>query len=162
MMYDADGASAMRRSPRIGISGTRHRKCVARARSRPLGRASLVHAQEIQMIDDRNMRPSDNDAERDRVARDMAGRLFTRGIDVRDDDSNEDVTAMEEAVERFEDLVQAGGGDLMVDEPPRGQKGEPDEARFRLPLRRADEPASKYVARLQRAADDLRSGRPGR
>ena len=114
------------------------------------------------MIDDRNTRPSADDAERDRVAQDMAGRLFTRGIDVRDDDTNEDVTAMEEAVERFEDLVQAGGGDLMVDEPPRGQKGEPDEARFRLPLRRADEPASKYVARLQRAADDLRSGRPGR
>src|SRR5688500_17041174 len=49
--------------------------------------ASFVHAQELQMIDDQNMRPSDNDAERDRVARDMAGRLFTRGIDVRDDDS---------------------------------------------------------------------------
>ena len=114
------------------------------------------------MIDDRNMRPSDNDAERDRVARDMAGRLFTRGVDVRDDDSNDDVTAMEEAVERFEDLVQASGGDLMVDEPPRGQKGEPDEARFRLPLRRADESASAYVSRLQRAADDLRSGRLGR
>jgi hypothetical protein len=112
------------------------------------------------MIDDRNMRPSDNDAERDRVARDMAGRLFTRGIDVRDGDSNDDVTAMEEAVERFEDLVQASGGDLMVDEPPRGQEGEPDDARFRLPLRRADESAGKYVERLMRAADDLRSGRP--
>ena len=112
------------------------------------------------MMDDRDMRPSADDAERDRIARDMAGRLFTRGVDVRNGDSNDDVTAMGEAVERFEDLVQAGGGDLMVDEPPRGQKGEPDEARFRLPLRRADESARKYVARLQRAADDLRSGRP--
>ena len=114
------------------------------------------------MIDDRNTRPSSDDAERDRVARDMAGRLFTRGIDVRDDDSNDDVTAMEEAVERFEDLVQASGGDLMVDEPPRGQEGEPDDSRFRLPLRRADESADRYVQRLMRAADDLRSGRPGR
>jgi len=114
------------------------------------------------MMDDGNTRSSADDAERDRIARDMAGRLFTRGIDVRDGDSNDDVTAMEEAVERFEDLVQASGGDLMVDEPPRGQEGEPDQARFRLPLRRADESASKYVQRLSRAADDLRSGRSGR
>jgi hypothetical protein len=144
-------------------TGIRHPKCVARDDpDRSLGRASLEHAEENHMIDDRNTRPSSDDAERDRVARDMAGRLFTRGIDVRDDDSNDDVTAMEEAVERFEDLVQASGGDLMVDEPPRGQEGQPDDTRFRLPLRRADERADKYVQRLMRAADDLRSGRPGR
>ena len=125
------------------------------------GRASFVHAEGIQMMDDRNTRPSSDDAERDRVARDIAGRLFTRGVDVRDEDSNDDVTAMEEAIERFEGLVQASGGDLMVDEPPRGQEGEPDDARFRLPLRRADESASRYVQRLSRAADDLRSGRTG-
>jgi predicted component of type VI protein secretion system len=111
------------------------------------------------MIDDRNTRPSSDDAERDRVARDMAGRLFTRGVDVRDDDSNDDVTAIEEAVERFESRVQAGGGDLMVDEPPRGREGEPDQARFRLPLRQADESATRYIERLERAADELR-GRP--
>jgi hypothetical protein len=45
----------------------------------------------------------------------------------------------------------------MVDEPPRGQKGQPDETRFRLPLRRADESASHYVDRLTHAADALRS-----
>ena len=89
------------------------------------------------MLDDRSSQPNSPDAERDRVARDIAGRLFTRGVDVRDDDSNDDVTAMEEAVERFESRVQAAGGDLMVDEPPRGQKGQPDVSRFRLPLRRA-------------------------
>ena len=112
------------------------------------------------MMDDRNTRPSSDDAERDRVARDMAGRLFTRGVDVRDDDSNDDVTAIEEAVERFESRVQAAGGDLMVDEPPRGQRGQPDETRFRLPLRRADESASAYVERLSRAADELRARPP--
>ena len=111
------------------------------------------------MADDRGSLPSSDDAERDRVARDMAGRLFTRGVDVRDDDSNDDVTAMEEAVERFEDMVQAAGGDLMVDEPPRGQEGQPDEARFRLPLRHADESAGRYVERLARAADELRTRR---
>jgi hypothetical protein len=112
------------------------------------------------MVDDRNPPASSSDAERDRVVRDIAGRLFTRGVDVRDDDSNDDVTAIEEAVEQFESLVQASGGDLMVDEPPRGQKGEPDQPRFRLPLRHADESASRYVERLSRAADELRSPPP--
>jgi hypothetical protein len=112
------------------------------------------------MVDDRSLRSSSGDSERDRVARDIAGRLFTRGVDVRDDDSNDDVTAIEEAVERFESRVQAAGGDLMVDEPPRGQKGQPDDSRFRLPLRHADEPASRYVQRLSRAADALRSVPP--
>ena len=108
------------------------------------------------MVDDRDQRASSSDAERDRVVRDIAGRLFTRGVDVRDDDSNDDVTAIEEAVEQFETRVQAAGGDLMVDEPPRGQKGQPDDSRFRLPLRRADETASHYVQRLLRATDALR------
>ena len=112
------------------------------------------------MVDARSSMPSSDDAERDRIARDIAGRLFTRGIDVRDGDTNDDVTAIEEAVERFESIVQASGGDLMVDEPPRGQEGEPDQARFRLPLRHADESASRYIERLSRAADELRSAPP--
>ena len=114
------------------------------------------------MVDARGSMPSSDDAERDRIARDMAGRLFTRGVDVRADDSNDDVTAIEEAVERFENVVQSRGGDLMVDEPPRGQEGQPDEPSFRLPLRRADESASAYVERLARAADELRSRPPER
>jgi hypothetical protein len=102
------------------------------------------------------------DAERDRIARDIAGRLFSRGVDVRDDDSGDDITEIEEEVERFENLVQAHGGDLMVDEPPRGQKGRPDDARFRLPLRHADESASAYVERLRHAADSLSTRSDGR
>lgn len=112
------------------------------------------------MDDARGSMPSSDDAERDRIAQDMAGRLFTRGVEVRDDDSNDDVAEIEEAVERFENIVQASGGDLMVDEPPRGQEGEPDQPRFRLPLRHADESASRYVERLSRAADELRAPPP--
>jgi hypothetical protein len=48
----------------------------------------------------------------------------------------------------------------MVDEPPRGQAGQPDDTRFRLPLRHAGEPASRYVERLTRATDELRSHPP--
>ena len=113
------------------------------------------------MVDDSGLQSNSSDSERDRVARDIAGRLFTRGVDVREDDSNDDVTAIEEAVEQFESRVQAAGGDLMVDEPPRGQRGQPDDSRFRLPLRHADETASHYVQRLSRAADALRMLPPG-
>jgi hypothetical protein len=109
------------------------------------------------MVDVNASAQDSGDAERARIARDIAGRLFQRGVDVRDDDSGDDITAIEEEVERFESLVQAYGGDLMVDEPPRGQKGRPDDARFRLPLRHADESARAYVARLRDAADKLRT-----
>ena len=109
------------------------------------------------MVDVNASAQNSGDAERDRIARDIAGRLFSRGVDVRDDDSDDDITEIEDEVERFENLVQAHGGDLMVDEPPRGQKGRPDDARFRLPLRHADESASAYVERLRHASATLRS-----
>ncbi len=109
------------------------------------------------MVDVNASAQDSGDAERDRIARDVAGRLFQRGVDVRDDDSDDDITSIEDEVEQFESLVQAQGGDLMVDEPPRGQKGRPDDARFRLPLRHADESASAYVKRLRDATASLRS-----
>jgi hypothetical protein len=109
------------------------------------------------MVDVNASAQDSGDAERDRIARDIAGRLYQRGVDVRDDDSDEDITDIEEEVERFESSVQAHGGDLMVDEPPRGEKGRPDDARFRLPLRHADESASAYVERLRQATANLRT-----
>lgn len=109
------------------------------------------------MVDVRASSQDSGDADRERVAQDMAGRLFARGVDVHDDDTADDIASIEEAVERFEELVQARGGDLMVDEPPRGQHGRPDHAGFRLPLRAADESAARYVERLARAGDELRS-----
>jgi len=111
------------------------------------------------MVDVNASAQNSGDAERDRIARDIAGRLYQRGVDVRDDDSDADITDIEEEVERFESLVQSHGGDLMVDEPPRGQKGRPDDARFRLPLRHADESAKAYVERLSQASANLRSRR---
>ena len=81
-------------------------------------------------------------------------------MDIRDDESDDEISAIEEAVERFEEGVQARGGDLMVDEPPRGHSGRPDDPHFRLPLRHADESADHYVARLAEASDLLRSHRP--
>jgi hypothetical protein len=107
------------------------------------------------MADDR-LTSDSGDAERDRVTQELAGRLFARGIDVREDDDSADVSDMEEAVLRFEARVIALGGDLMVDEPPRGQAGQPDDPSFRLPLRADDETAQQYIERLSRATDQLR------
>jgi hypothetical protein len=109
------------------------------------------------MDDDR-----DRDRDLDRVAGELASRLRARGVDIRDDDSDDSVTAIEEAVELFEEGVRAQGGDLMVDEPPRGHSGKPDDPRFRLPLRHADESAGHYVVRLAQATDGLRPHRRDR
>ncbi len=97
--------------------------------------------------------------ERDRVTQELTGRLRARGVDVRSGDSGDDVTNMEEAVERFEDRVRALGGDLMVDVPPAGHEGRPDEARFQLPLRRDGESAEEFTARLAAATNGLGSHR---
>lgn len=104
----------------------------------------------------------DRERDRDRVAQEISGRLATRGVEVRDGDSRDDVTALADAVELFEEQVFALGGDLMVDEPPAGSEGMPDDVRFRLPMRRADETASQYVRRLNQASSELRKQRNDR
>ena len=92
-----------------------------------------------------------------RVAGQLRGRFSALGIDLDGDESPEQLARLTDALEGFENAVRAAGGDLMVDEPPRGQKGRPDDARFRLPLRHADESASAYVERLRHASATLRS-----
>jgi hypothetical protein len=106
------------------------------------------------------MTPSErtNDWNRDlaRVSQELAGRLRARGIEVSEDDSPDDVAAMAEAVEEFEQAVEEQGGDLMVDEPPTGGRPQPDDARFLLPKRPADESVSRYIERLRSATRTLR------
>lgn len=114
------------------------------------------------MMDQNTPRSDDRERERDRVAQEISGRLATRGVEVRDGDSRDDVTALADAVELFEEQVFALGGDLMVDEPPAGSEGMPDDVRFRLPMRRADETASQYVRRLNQASSELRKQRNDR
>lgn len=94
-------------------------------------------------------------SERERVTQELAGRLRARGVDVRGTDSSDEVTNMQEAVERFEDRVRALGGDLMVDVPPAGHEGRPDEPRFQLPLRHEGESADEFTARLAAATNSL-------
>ena len=99
-----------------------------------------------------------NDWNRDvaRVSQELASRLRSRGIEISEDDSPDDVAALAEIVEEFEAAVEDRGGDLMVDEPPMRGQAEPDDPRFLLPKRTADETVTQYIERLQAATDELR------
>lgn len=91
-----------------------------------------------------------------RVSREVASRLQALGIELDGSESPDELTQVEEAVERFEQAVEARGGDLMVDEGPRGQSPQPDDPHFALPLRRAGEPIGDYLEHLARATDLVR------
>ena len=92
----------------------------------------------------------------------LTSRLTALGIGL---DGSEGILALREiadGVERFEDAVEARGGDLMVDEPPRGAVGQPDNPDFVLPRRTADETVRAYLGRLRQATERvLAHARPG-
>ena len=91
-----------------------------------------------------------------RVTRELSDRLRARGLDVLSADSPEDVVQMMEGVEGFEAAVESRGGDLMMDEPPAGRAGKPDDVHFGLPARHAGEAAERYLARLAEATARVR------
>jgi hypothetical protein len=86
-----------------------------------------------------------------RITEGITRRLVSRGIEIHEADAPDDLVAMIDAVDAFERAVIARGGDLMVDEPPPHQSGEPDDPHFLLPLRAADESAAGYTNRLAAA-----------
>ena len=107
------------------------------------------------------MRQPDEMAARDgadvrRVASEVAGRLAALGVWLSGAERPDELVAIEEGVEHFEEAVRAHGGDLMVDEGPRGRTTEPDDPQFALPLREENEPVSRYVERLARATSNVR------
>jgi hypothetical protein len=109
------------------------------------------------------MRPDENRSEEwhpdvARVSQEIASRLRGRGIAVHDADSPDDLMRVLEEVERFEQVVQDAGGDLMVDEPPRHGAPQPDDSRFLLPRRGDDESLPNYLRRLATATQTARTG----
>jgi sugar phosphate isomerase/epimerase len=94
-----------------------------------------------------------------KAARETAARIAARGVHLRGTETPEEIVEIEEAIERFESAVEAAGGDLMVDEAPRGQRGEPDDPRFRLPKRTDSMSAARYVEAIARGMDVLRRKR---
>lgn len=79
----------------------------------------------------------------------ISARLSALDIRLDGSESPELLERIAEAVERFESAVESRGGDLMLDEPPRGSPGQPDNADFVLPRRRDDEAALAYLERLE-------------
>jgi hypothetical protein len=57
----------------------------------------------------------------------LADRLETLGIRLTGTERSNELLDMAEAVDRFEAAVEAHGGDLMMDEGPRGRTSEPDD-----------------------------------
>ena len=88
-----------------------------------------------------------------------AGRLHARGIEVSPTEAPEDIADLLTAVERFEDTVEALGGDLFVDDL---KSSRPDDRRFVLPRRLAGEPIRAYLRRVDEAAAQLRSAASSR
>ena len=87
--------------------------------------------------------------ERRRAREELEARLRERRIPLSGDESDEDVLAMVNAVETFEARVSRRGADTFVNTPESSQ---PDDERFVLPSRLADESAQSYAVRIRAAA----------
>jgi len=83
--------------------------------------------------------------EREAAAMELSGRLAQKGIEVGSDEDPGQLADLLSAVEEFERAVEAAGGDLFVNSP---SSSEPQDPRFVLPSRRADEPVSRYAERI--------------
>ena len=101
------------------------------------------------------MKPNDDvrPTDLERVNAEVADRLRGRGIALTGRESGEELANLLEAVERFEGLVEARGGDLMVDDLT---SSEPDDPHFVLPEREPGESVRAYVDRIAVASDQIR------
>ncbi len=90
--------------------------------------------------------------EREAVAIELSGRLAQKGVELGSDEDPGQLADLLSAIEEFERVVSAAGGDLYVDSPT---STEPDERRFVLPQRRADEPVTGYTKRIMAAAKSI-------
>ncbi|MDQ3136713.1 MAG: hypothetical protein M3Q93_03900 [Gemmatimonadota bacterium] len=76
--------------------------------------------------------------------------LGQRGVRLFGDESDEQLADLWSAVDRFQSMVEARGGDTFTNAP---DSSEPDNPDFVLPERRTREAVDAYVRRLVEAAD---------
>jgi hypothetical protein len=95
-----------------------------------------------------------------RASRETADRLRARGIQLDGRESADQLVAVQEAVERFEEAVEMKGGDLMVDEGSPDHPPQPDDPDFALPIRAGHESIAAYLERLEKAIDRVHRHRP--
>jgi hypothetical protein len=78
--------------------------------------------------------------------------LARRGVLLTGDESDDELADLWSAVDRFEAVVEARGGDTLTNAP---DSNEPDNPAFVLPERQAREPADDYARRILEAASAL-------
>ena len=90
--------------------------------------------------------------EQSRAREHTADILARRGILLSGEETDEELSDLWSAVERFESMVEARGGDTMTNAPT---SAEPDNPAFVLPERKARESALEYTRRILEAAAAL-------
>src|SRR3954469_9350078 len=90
--------------------------------------------------------------EQTRARKKPADILLQRGVRLTGDETDDELADLWSAVDRFESLVEARGGDTMTNAP---DSAEPDNPAFVLPERRARETAGDYTRRILEAAANL-------
>jgi hypothetical protein len=86
-------------------------------------------------------------------AREHASEILAhRGVLLSGDETDDELADLWSAVERFEAIVEARGGDTMTNAP---DSAEPDNPAFVLPERKAREAAADYAKRILDAAEQL-------
>jgi hypothetical protein len=78
--------------------------------------------------------------------------LGQRGVLLFGDESDDELADLWSAVDRFESVVEARGGDTFTNAP---DSSEPDNPDFVLPERRQREPVTDYVRRIAEATRRL-------
>src|SRR6266536_3219271 len=94
--------------------------------------------------------------EQQRARLEAVDRLADRGIPTYPQDADEEIADLLDAVERFEEVVEARGGDLVVN---RIGATEPEDPAFVPPARASGESAPAYRLRIEEATDRLRHRR---
>src|SRR6476659_1566016 len=80
--------------------------------------------------------------------------LGQRGVRLFGNETDDELADLWSAVDRFESVVEARGGDTLTNAP---DSNEPDNPAFVLPERKARESAGDYARRILQAAQDLTS-----
>lgn len=94
------------------------------------------------------------DEQRHAVRDELEGRLRHRGASLTGSESDAEILALSNAVDRFERAVMQAGGDLMVDTP---ESSRPDDPQRVLPQRQGDEAVEAYIQRIEQAAERVGS-----
>ena len=126
---------------------------------RAAGSKLLKHT-EIMIVDHNDPESSDIDEilnphrgeEQSRAREHTADILARRGILLTGEETDEELSDLWSAVERFESMVEARGGDTLTNAPT---SAEPDNPAFVLPERKARESARDYTRRILEAAAAL-------